>query len=112
MAEYGDSDDDRPVVRLSCLLRAYPGCDGGPGHNYEAVYWRSPEVAMCVACSRRPSGASAVAAVAAFKAPPLHCNSSDVAVIRLRLSVFLQVSSQSGWLGADHVLVQHGAQAA
>jgi hypothetical protein len=81
MAEYGDSDDDRPVVRLSGLLRAYPGCNGGPGYNYEAVYRRSPEVAMYVACSSRPSGATAVAA---FTAPPLHCSSSkDVAVTEL-----------------------------
>jgi hypothetical protein len=46
MAEHGDSDEDRPIVRLSCLLRAYPGCVSVPGPNYETLYWQSPEAAM------------------------------------------------------------------
>ncbi|KAF6264217.1 hypothetical protein COO60DRAFT_224776 [Scenedesmus sp. NREL 46B-D3] len=45
MAEHGDRGDDRPVVRLSCLLRAYPGCNDGSGHSYDDIYWQSPEVA-------------------------------------------------------------------
>lgn len=48
MDEYADSDDDRPVVRLSWLLRAYPGSGSGPSRNYETLYWQSPEAAMFI----------------------------------------------------------------